>query len=92
VVELLREAVPATALVVAVDPGKVSKRAWLARARSTAVDWCSVDHRSRLPAGHQHQFVFIAALGQPASGEGMPELVRVHRRDPAARARSCTTW
>jgi hypothetical protein len=29
VVELLREALPATALVVAVDPGKVSNRVWL---------------------------------------------------------------
>jgi transposase len=29
VVELLRQAVPATALVVAVDPGKVSNRVWL---------------------------------------------------------------
>ena len=28
-VELLRQAVPATALVVAVDPGKVSNRVWL---------------------------------------------------------------
>jgi hypothetical protein len=27
--ELLREALPATALVVAVDPGKVSNRTWL---------------------------------------------------------------
>jgi hypothetical protein len=29
VVELLRQAVPATALMVAVDPGKVSNRVWL---------------------------------------------------------------
>jgi hypothetical protein len=29
VVELLRRAVPASALVVAVDPGKVSNRVWL---------------------------------------------------------------
>lgn len=29
VVQLLRQAVPATALVVAVDPGKVSNRVWL---------------------------------------------------------------
>ena len=29
-VELLRQAIPATALVVAVDPGKVSNRVWLA--------------------------------------------------------------
>jgi hypothetical protein len=29
VVELLRQVVPATALVVAVDPGKVSNRVWL---------------------------------------------------------------
>jgi hypothetical protein len=29
VVELLRQAVPATVLVVAVDPGKVSNRVWL---------------------------------------------------------------
>jgi len=29
VVELLRQAVPATTLVVAVDPGKVSNRVWL---------------------------------------------------------------
>ena len=30
VAELLRQAVPAAALVVAVDPGKVSNRVWLA--------------------------------------------------------------
>ena len=29
VVELLRQAIPATALMVAVDPGKVSNRVWL---------------------------------------------------------------
>jgi len=29
VVELLRQAIPAAALVVAVDPGKVSNRVWL---------------------------------------------------------------
>jgi hypothetical protein len=29
VVELLRQAIPASALVVAVDPGKVSNRVWL---------------------------------------------------------------
>jgi hypothetical protein len=34
VVELLRQAVPATALVVAVDPGKVSNRVWLTSGES----------------------------------------------------------
>jgi hypothetical protein len=29
VVELLRQAIPVSALVVAVDPGKVSNRVWL---------------------------------------------------------------
>src|SRR5215211_6829687 len=42
----------------------------------------SVDHHSGLPAGNQHQLVLIAALRQPAGGESMPELVRMHSRKP----------
>ena len=40
----------------------------------------AIDHGARLPAGHQHQLVLVTALGQPAGGEGVPELMRVHGR------------
>ena len=54
----------------------------MARARSAAVALVSVDHHSGLPAGDQHQLVLVAALRQPAGGEGMPELVGMHSRKP----------
>jgi site-specific recombinase XerD len=42
----------------------------------------AVDHGAGLPSGNQHQLVLVAALGQPARGEGVPKLVRVHFRQP----------
>jgi hypothetical protein len=38
----------------------------------------AIDHRSRLPARHQHQLVLVATLGQPTGREGMPKLMRAH--------------
>ena len=44
----------------------------------------AIDHRSRLPAGNQHQLVFVATFGQQAGGESVPELMRMYRRQPSS--------
>jgi hypothetical protein len=40
------------------------------------------DHFPRAPTGQPHQVVLLTAGGQPVVGEGVPELVRVHRWNP----------
>ena len=80
-VQLLRQAVPATALVVAVDPGKVSNRVWLTSAErgligepvSLPVLREGVDRLARLIAASGvagAPTIAVEATGPAASGLG----------------------